>query len=95
MILSSDYNHSDDLFDPKEKVFRQPETNDKETFRRIKNTQDIFIKPPIYLGHPLKKGGVSERPSIHGVKLTNSGPHSQITNHGFSRQTIDGNFFNY
>lgn len=40
-------------------------------------------------------GGVDERLSIHSVKLMNTGPHSQITNHGFSRQLGDGNFFNY
>lgn len=95
VVLSSEYNHSDDLFNAKEKVFEQPEVNNKKTFRRLRNTQDIFIKPPIYLSHPLKKGGITERPSIHSVKLINSGTHSQITNHGFSRQSVDGNFFNY
>lgn len=43
----------------------------------------------------LLAGGVTERHSIHGVKLMNSGPHTQITNPGYSRQTGDGNFFNY
>jgi hypothetical protein len=95
VVLSSEYNHSDDLFRQKEAVLKQPEANDKITFRRLRNTKDIFIKPPVYLSHPLRKGGVTERPSIHSVKLINSGPHSQITNHGFSRQSVDGNFFNY
>ena len=85
------------------------------TFRRLKNTRDVKIEPPIYLSHPLKKGGkskilnivqisvffinfisgITERLSTHSVKLINSGPHSQITNHGFSRQNVDGNFYNY
>lgn len=88
------------------------------TFRRLKNTRDVNIKPPVYLSHPLIKGGnitvrnlkgtlnmlkifflnilgITERLSTHSVKLINSGPHSQITNHGFSRQNVDGNFYNY
>ncbi|CRL07755.1 CLUMA_CG020709, isoform A [Clunio marinus] len=95
IILSSEYNHSDDLFRDKEEVFRQPETNDKETFRRLRNTQDIYINPPVYLSHPLKIGGISERKSIYSVKLINSGVHGSKTNHGYSRQNVDGNFFNY
>lgn len=93
--MSSDYNHSDDLFRCKEEVYKQPEANDKRTFRRLRNTQDVYIDPPIFLSHPLRKGGVTERLSTYSVKLINSGPHSQITNHGFSRQSVDGNFFNY
>ncbi|CAO1344003.1 unnamed protein product [Diamesa hyperborea] len=95
IILSSEYNHSDDLFNPVHDVVKQPETNDKITFRRLRNTKDVYIKPPVHLSHPLKIGGVTERLSIHGVKLINSGVHSQITNHGFTRQQGDGNFFNY
>lgn len=91
IVLSSEYNHSDDLFRQKEDVMKQPDA----TFRRLRNTKDIYIKPPVYLSHPLHKSGITERLSIHSVKLINSGPHSQITNHGFSRQNVDGNFFNY
>ncbi|KAG5667431.1 hypothetical protein PVAND_015411 [Polypedilum vanderplanki] len=95
VILASEYDHSNDLFLDKEEVFKQPETKDKPTFRRLRNTRDVYIKPPVYLSHPLVKGGITERLSIHSVKLINSGPHSQITNHGFSRQNVDGNFYNY
>jgi Protein of unknown function (DUF3695) len=94
-VLSSEYNQTDDLFRGKEEVYKQPEANDKRTFRRLRNTKDVFIDPPVYLSHPLRKGGITERRSQYGVKLINSGPHSQITNHGFSRQSVDGNFFNY
>lgn len=94
----------------------QKDTTDGQgnSFRRLRNTEDILIPPPIPLSHPLRKGekkfnpnklniqmilqltgGVDERLSIHSVKLMNTGPHSQITNHGFSRQLGDGNFFNY
>lgn len=95
IILSSEYNHSDDLFNPVENVVKQPETNGKITFRRLRNTKDVGIKSPVHLSHPLKIGGITERLSIHSVKLINSGVHSQITNHGFTRQQGDGNFFNY
>ena len=57
IMLASEYDHSNDLFLKKEEVFKQPETNDKMTFRRLKNTRDVNIKPPVYLSHPLKKGG--------------------------------------
>jgi hypothetical protein len=95
LILSSEYNHSDELFKAKQEVFTQPETIEKTTFRRLRNTHDFYIPPPIYLSHPLKKGGITERNSIHNVKLMNSGCHSMATNHGFSRQNVDGNFYNY
>lgn len=95
VVLSSEYNQTDNLFYRKQEVYKQPETNDKSTFRRLRNTKDFYIEPPVYLSHPLKTGGLSERPSVYSVKLINSGPHSQITNHGFSRQSVDGNFFNY
>ncbi|KAL7015760.1 hypothetical protein ACKWTF_016658 [Chironomus riparius] len=95
IILASEYDHSNDLFLKKQEVFTQPETIEKMTFRRLKNTRDVKIEPPVYLSHPLKRGGITERLSTHSVKLINSGPHSQITNHGFSRQNVDGNFYNY
>ena len=59
IILASEYDHSNDLFLKKQEVFKQPETIEKMTFRRLKNTRDVKIEPPIYLSHPLKKGGKS------------------------------------
>jgi hypothetical protein len=117
VVLTAKYDHSNDLFVGKNQVLVQKDTDGQKTSkRRLKNTIDVYIRPPIPLGHPLKKGivldvisikdlldsmdlnisgGVTERMSIHGVKLMNTGPHSQQTNHGFSRQSGDGNFFNY
>lgn len=40
-------------------------------------------------------GGIQDRISPHSVKLMCSGPHSSQTNPGYSRQTGDGNVFNY
>ncbi|KAL9924769.1 SR family splicing factor SC35 isoform 1-T2 [Glossina fuscipes fuscipes] len=40
-------------------------------------------------------GGMREKISPHSVKLINSGPHTQLVNNGYSRQTADGNFFRY
>lgn len=40
-------------------------------------------------------GGVRGRVSPHSVKLINVGQHTPLTNPGYSRQTSDGNVFNY
>lgn len=48
-----------------------------------------------HLKHPLIIGGIAERNSPHSVKLINSGPHTHLTNPGYSRQDSDGNYFRY
>ncbi|XP_063702751.1 cilia- and flagella-associated protein 276 [Culicoides brevitarsis] len=93
IILSSQYNHSDDLFGGKNLTVLQDETCDKRTFRRLRNTKDVEKIIPLW--HPLKIGGISEKQSPHSVKLMNHGPHTPLTNPGYSRQNFDGNFFNY
>ncbi|CAH2261681.1 jg12224 [Pararge aegeria aegeria] len=46
-------------------------------------------------GHPMKRGGVTERNSPFSVKLMNSGVHSSQTNPGYSRQPAGGAIFFY
>lgn len=93
IILSSQYNHSNDLFGDKNLTVLQDETCDKRTFRRLRNTKDVEKIIPLW--HPLKIGGIPEKNSPHSVKLMNHGPHTPLTNPGYSRQNFDGNVFNY
>uniref|UniRef100_A0A336LSQ2 CSON015192 protein n=1 Tax=Culicoides sonorensis TaxID=179676 RepID=A0A336LSQ2_CULSO len=93
IILTSQYNHSNDLFYDKNSTVLQDETCGKRTFRRLKNTKDVEKIIPVW--HPLKIGGISEKNSPHSVKLMNHGPHTPLTNPGYSRQNFDGNVFNY
>ncbi|GAB0087777.1 uncharacterized protein DMENIID0001_021230 [Sergentomyia squamirostris] len=95
IVLASRYNHSDDLWHNKFQVFTQPETCGKITFRRLRNSLDCPAPKSQRLSHPLTIGGITERISPHSVKLIHSGPHTPLTNPGYSRQTSDGNFFNY
>lgn len=93
--LASQYNHSDELFKGKNDVVIQEETIGQATFRRLRNTRDLSPEKIIPLKHPLQIGGLQEKASPNTVKLMNTGPHTPLTNPGYSRQTGDGNFFNY
>lgn len=93
IILTANYNHSGDLFHGKNCTVMQGETLGCKTFRRLRNTKDVEKIIPVW--HPLKIGGVSQKISPHSVKLMNNGPHTPLTNPGYSRQTTDGNIFNY
>uniref|UniRef100_A0A1B0CZZ7 Uncharacterized protein n=2 Tax=Phlebotomus papatasi TaxID=29031 RepID=A0A1B0CZZ7_PHLPP len=95
VVLSSRYNHSDDLWHTKAQIYTQPETCGQATFRRLRNSVDSPAPKSQPLSHPLCIGGLTERISPHSVKLIHSGPHTPLTNPGYSRQTSDGNFFNY
>uniref|UniRef100_A0A1B0GL18 Uncharacterized protein n=1 Tax=Lutzomyia longipalpis TaxID=7200 RepID=A0A1B0GL18_LUTLO len=95
MVLTSRYNHSDHLWHTKSEIHIQPETCGERTFRRLRNSVDSPAPKTERLGHPLCIGGITERISPHSVKLIHSGPHTPLTNPGYSRQTSDGNFFNY
>jgi hypothetical protein len=80
----------------KNDVALQNETvDDRCTVKRLKNTRDLSPVKVVLLKHPLKLGGIAEKISPHNVKIMNSGPHTPLTNPGYSRQTGDGNFFNY
>ncbi|XP_055634083.1 cilia- and flagella-associated protein 276 [Toxorhynchites rutilus septentrionalis] len=93
--LASKYNHSEELFRDKNDVVIQEETLGQDTFRRLRNTRDLSPEKIIPLKHPLQMGGLHEKASPNSVKLMNTGPHTPLTNPGYSRQTGDGNFFNY
>lgn len=93
IILTSCYNQSWDFLGNKNDTVVQGETKGCKTFRRLKNTKDVEKIIPVW--HPLKIGGVSQKISPHSIKLMNSGPHTPLTNPGYSRQTTDGNIFNY
>ncbi|XP_055545891.1 cilia- and flagella-associated protein 276 [Wyeomyia smithii] len=93
--LASQYDHSTELFKGKNEVVLQEETLGCTTFRRLRNTRDLSPEKIIPLKHPLHIGGLREKPSPNSVKLMNIGPHTPLTNPGYSRQTGDGNFFNY
>uniref|UniRef100_A0A023EH39 Uncharacterized protein n=1 Tax=Aedes albopictus TaxID=7160 RepID=A0A023EH39_AEDAL len=93
--LASQYNHSDELFKGKNDVVMQEETVGQTTFRRLRNTRDLSPEKIIPLKHPLQIGGLQEKASPNTVKLMNTGPHTPLTNPGYSRQSGDGNFFNY
>ncbi|XP_058824541.1 cilia- and flagella-associated protein 276 isoform X4 [Topomyia yanbarensis] len=93
--LASQYNHSEELFKDRKHVVLQDETLGCTTFRRLRNTRDLSPEKIIPLKHPLQIGGLLEKPSPSSVKLMNTGPHTPLTNPGYSRQTGDGNFFNY
>uniref|UniRef100_A0A1Q3FSS7 Uncharacterized protein n=1 Tax=Culex tarsalis TaxID=7177 RepID=A0A1Q3FSS7_CULTA len=93
--LASQYNHSEELFKGKNDVVLQEETLGRGTSRRLRNTRDLSPEKIIPLKHPLKIGGLQEKASPYTVKLMNTGPHTPLTNPGYSRQTGDGNFFNY
>ncbi|XP_035906891.1 protein C1orf194 [Anopheles stephensi] len=95
ITLAAQYNHSDDLFLGKNDVVLQDETLGKRTFRRLRNTRDLVPEKIIPLKHPLLVGGLREKASPNSVKLMNTGPHTPLTNPGYSRQSGDGNFFNY
>ncbi|XP_068632178.1 protein CFAP276 [Battus philenor] len=95
IVLASTYNHSDEHFADKEDLYLQPETIGCETWRKLRNT---IAKPPIAeipSGHPMKRGGITERKSPFSVKLMNSGVHSSQTNPGYSRQPAGGAIFFY
>ncbi|XP_026333052.1 uncharacterized protein C1orf194 [Hyposmocoma kahamanoa] len=95
IVLAATYNHSTEFMADKVDLYLQPETHGCETWRRIRNTCD---KPPptvIPLGHPMKRGGITERKSPFSVKLMNSGVHSSQTNPGYSRQAAGGAIFFY
>lgn len=91
--MSSQYNQSRDLLLNKPDTLVQAETCGQRTFRRLRNTKDVAKVIPVW--HPLKIGGVCEKISPHSVKLMNHGPHTPLTNPGYSRQNTDGNVFNY
>lgn len=93
IVMSSVYNQSWDLFGDKNDAVVQNDTLGHATFRRLRNTRDVEKIIPVW--HPLKIGGVSQKMSPHSVKLMNNGPHTPLTNPGYSRQTIDGNIFHY
>jgi Protein of unknown function (DUF3695) len=93
--LCATYNHSGELFSDREDVVLQVETIGYNTFRRLRNTKDVFVPAKVPLSHPLQKGGLSEKKSPHSVKLINVGQHLPLTNPGYSRQKGDGNIFNY
>lgn len=95
ITLAAQYNHSDDLFLGKNDVVLQEETLGRSTFRRLRNTRDLSPEKIIPLKHPLLIGGLKEKASPNSVKLMNTGPHTPLTNPGYSRQSGDGNFFNY
>uniref|UniRef100_A0A182UE87 Uncharacterized protein n=1 Tax=Anopheles melas TaxID=34690 RepID=A0A182UE87_9DIPT len=95
ITLAAQYNHSDDLFLGKNDVVLQEETLGRSTFRRLRNTRDLSPEKIIPLKHPLLIGGLKEKVSPNSVKLMNTGPHTPLTNPGYSRQSGDGNFFNY
>ncbi|KAI5651927.1 hypothetical protein NE865_00264 [Phthorimaea operculella] len=95
IVLSATYNHSTERWADSEDLYLQPETHGCDTWRRLWNTLD---KPPpviIALGHPMKRGGITEKISPHSVKLMNSGVHSSQTNPGYSRQAAGGAIFFY
>lgn len=93
--LQSQYQHGTEVFAHAVDVVLTHETVGRQTFRRLRNTQDLPAKRVIAIGHPLSIGGIRERIDPDNVKLMCSGHHSTQTNPGYSRQTGDGNFFNY
>ncbi|CAG9584565.1 unnamed protein product [Danaus chrysippus] len=95
VILTSTYNHSTERFADKEDLYLQPETIGCETWRRLRNTNDKRPPSRVPMGHPMKRGGITERKSPFSVKLMNSGVHSSQTNPGYSRQPAGGAIFFY
>ncbi|CAH2037886.1 unnamed protein product, partial [Iphiclides podalirius] len=95
IVLAATYDHSTEHFADKEDLYLQCETLGIETWRRLRNTIDK--RPPVVipLGHPMKRGGITERISPFSVKLMNSGVHSSQTNPGYSRQPAGGAIFFY
>ncbi|XP_037960549.1 uncharacterized protein LOC119689727 [Teleopsis dalmanni] len=98
--LQAYYDHGCIAFPKREDHIMQVETaTELITYRLLRNVITVHKKPPNPLGHPIQiinPEGPRQR-KIHPeyVKLMVSGPHSQLTNGGFSRQDGDGNFFNY
>lgn len=45
--------------------------------------------------HTVMITGITEKRDPNNVKLMNSSHHSSLTNPGFSRQSLDGNFYQY
>ncbi|XP_055595182.1 protein CFAP276-like [Uranotaenia lowii] len=93
--LAAEYDQTEQLFKGRNQVVLQKETCNVPTFRRLRNTRDLSPEKIIPLKHPLQIGGLVEKASPNSVKLMNTGPHTPLTNPGYSRQTGDGNFFNY
>ena len=101
-ILNAQYNHSDDLFLPKEGVYVQREpiwtVEQKPCGRFFASLRPENEEPPKEEKDPPRKiviGGIKAKASPHSVKLINVGQHTPLTNPGYSRQTSDGNVFNY
>ncbi|CAK1595858.1 unnamed protein product [Parnassius mnemosyne] len=95
IVLAATYNHSTEHFADKEDLYLQRETLGCDTWRRLRNTFDKQPPVVIPLGHPMKRGGITERKSPFSVKLMNSGVHSSQTNPGYSRQPAGGAIFFY
>ncbi|XP_028172800.1 cilia- and flagella-associated protein 276 [Ostrinia nubilalis] len=95
LVLAATYNHSTEKFADKEDLYLQPETIGCETWRRLRNTYDKYPPKSVPMGHPMKRGGISEHKSPFSVKLMNSGVHSSQTNPGYSRQPAGGAIFFY
>lgn len=96
LVLQSQYQHGSELFADKVDLVMTHETvGRRRTHRRLRNTRDVTPERVIAIGHPLVVGGIRERVSVDNVKLMCSGPHTNQTNPGYSRQLGDGNVFNY
>ncbi|XP_026490857.1 protein CFAP276 [Vanessa tameamea] len=95
LVLAATYNQSSEYFADKEDLYLQAETIGCDTWRRLRNTYDKLPPVVIPLGHPMKRGGITERKSPFSVKLMNSGVHSSQTNPGYSRQPAGGAIFFY
>lgn len=60
IVLTAEYDHSKHLFVGKNEVLIHKDTDGQKTnSKRLRNTIDVYIPPPIPLSHPLRKGKIS------------------------------------
>lgn len=98
LVLNTCYDHSSDLFVSKSEVHIQRESGPRGS-KLCQRPNSILchskIQASAYHTTGVFLGGIHERGSPYSVKLINIGQHTPLTNPGYSRQTSDGNFFNY
>lgn len=105
LALTTWYDHSEDLFAERHEIHIRAETllaKQKLCERSGNNLTEATVASLSYgnkrrdakYQRPIM-GGIRERVSPHSIKLINVGQHTPLTNPGYSRQTSDGNVFNY
>ncbi|XP_069693072.1 protein CFAP276-like [Periplaneta americana] len=85
-VLDSVYRHEAELFPEKTDVYLQPESLGRETWRVLRNNKHILPPGVVTRDHPIRFGGIKQRPNIFNVKLGIPAPHVAQTNAGYSRR---------